>query len=385
MWSPAAFLRGLANLLNRAAGIRAASRSVRTRRSPRDRRQKTPRFSALDLHSIGTRSALDPHSIRTRHQHCFRVRRACAEVLWDIAGRRLVFSHSIRTRHRLRGSSAPIMGRGGLRRSIASCTGSRMETSSFNVLAATGRRGCADEPRRHPSRLHRDEARPGVRRHGRGGGLARRSVRGVSRRAGARMRGHPERRRYRQGRCRHRLPRLLRCPRDGGGHRLACVGPHRRCAGHALLRNRLARQQGRPRRGMRGRACRAWMRRSPCAAPRRPVRRAGVRGSPPRRRSRHAAGLRLVCVDSISLVVEGEDEGQIVLSGSHGGLVASQPHLVIRSECRGGILQRRRQSARTAPASPVCRRSMHAASPAQPSPRRVPASAMDAPPTRTAS
>ena len=41
------------------------------------------------------------------------------------------------------------------------------------------------------------------------------------------------------------------------------------------------------------------------------------------------AGLRLVCVDSISLVVAGEDEGQIVLSGSHGGLVASQPHLVI--------------------------------------------------------
>ena len=42
------------------------------------------------------------------------------------------------------------------------------------------------------------------------------------------------------------------------------------------------------------------------------------------------AGLRLVCVDSISLVVEGKDEGQIVLSGSHGGLVASQPHLAIR-------------------------------------------------------
>ena len=42
------------------------------------------------------------------------------------------------------------------------------------------------------------------------------------------------------------------------------------------------------------------------------------------------AGLRLVCVDSISLVAEGEDEGQIVLSGSHGGLVASQPHLAIR-------------------------------------------------------
>ena len=42
------------------------------------------------------------------------------------------------------------------------------------------------------------------------------------------------------------------------------------------------------------------------------------------------AGLRLVCVDSISLVLEGEDDGQIVLSGSHGGLVATQPHLAIQ-------------------------------------------------------
>ena len=62
--------------------------------------------------------------------------------------------------------------------------------------------------------------------------------------------------------------------------------------------------------------------------------------SPPRAASEYAearhlagetpAGFRLVCVDSISLVVEGEDEGQIVLSGSHGGLVATQPHLAIR-------------------------------------------------------
>ena len=42
------------------------------------------------------------------------------------------------------------------------------------------------------------------------------------------------------------------------------------------------------------------------------------------------AGLRLVCVDSISLVAEDEDDGQIVLSGSHGGLVATQPHLAIQ-------------------------------------------------------
>ena len=44
---------------------------------------------------------------------------------------------------------------------------------------------------------------------------------------------------------------------------------------------------------------------------------------------RTQAGLRLVCMDSISLVAEGEDDGQIVLSGSHCGLVASQPHFVI--------------------------------------------------------
>ena len=40
-------------------------------------------------------------------------------------------------------------------------------------------------------------------------------------------------------------------------------------------------------------------------------------------------GRRLVCVDSISLV-QPEDEGQVVLSGSHGGVVAGQPHLVIK-------------------------------------------------------
>ena len=44
---------------------------------------------------------------------------------------------------------------------------------------------------------------------------------------------------------------------------------------------------------------------------------------------RTQAGLRLVCMDSISLVAEGEDDGQIVLSGSHCGIVASQPHFVI--------------------------------------------------------
>lgn len=41
------------------------------------------------------------------------------------------------------------------------------------------------------------------------------------------------------------------------------------------------------------------------------------------------AGLRLVAVDSISLVVA-EDAGQVVVSGSHGGLVSGQPGLAIR-------------------------------------------------------
>lgn len=46
---------------------------------------------------------------------------------------------------------------------------------------------------------------------------------------------------------------------------------------------------------------------------------------------RNAHGLRIVCVDSVSLV-EAEDEGQIVLSGSHGGVVSTQPHLAIKVE-----------------------------------------------------
>lgn len=43
----------------------------------------------------------------------------------------------------------------------------------------------------------------------------------------------------------------------------------------------------------------------------------------------NAAGLRIVLVDSVSLV-GADDEGQIVLSGSHGGLVAGQHHLAIK-------------------------------------------------------
>lgn len=40
-------------------------------------------------------------------------------------------------------------------------------------------------------------------------------------------------------------------------------------------------------------------------------------------------GLRIVCVDSVSLVTD-DDVGQIVLSGSHGGIVAGQRGLAIR-------------------------------------------------------
>ncbi|MBT6274725.1 MAG: hypothetical protein HOI95_11390 [Chromatiales bacterium] len=44
---------------------------------------------------------------------------------------------------------------------------------------------------------------------------------------------------------------------------------------------------------------------------------------------RNAAGLEIVCVDSISLV-EDKDAGQIVVSGSHGAIVSSQPGLAIK-------------------------------------------------------
>lgn len=40
-------------------------------------------------------------------------------------------------------------------------------------------------------------------------------------------------------------------------------------------------------------------------------------------------GLRIVCVDSVSLVIA-DDVGQIVLSGSHGGIVSGQRNLAIR-------------------------------------------------------
>ena len=46
-------------------------------------------------------------------------------------------------------------------------------------------------------------------------------------------------------------------------------------------------------------------------------------------RASAAAGLRVVCVDSISLV-KPEDAGHIVVSGSHGAIVSSQPGLAIK-------------------------------------------------------
>jgi hypothetical protein len=48
------------------------------------------------------------------------------------------------------------------------------------------------------------------------------------------------------------------------------------------------------------------------------------------------AGLRIVCVDSISLVRE-DDAGQIVMSGSHGGIVAGQPGLAIAVAARAAL------------------------------------------------
>lgn len=47
-------------------------------------------------------------------------------------------------------------------------------------------------------------------------------------------------------------------------------------------------------------------------------------------------GLRIVCVDSVSLVT-GEDVGQIVLSGSHGGIVSGQRNLAIRVAAAGAF------------------------------------------------
>jgi len=50
----------------------------------------------------------------------------------------------------------------------------------------------------------------------------------------------------------------------------------------------------------------------------------------------NATGLQLVCVDSVSLV-EPEDAGQIVVSGSPGGLVAGQHALAIAVDARAAF------------------------------------------------
>ena len=130
----------------------------------------------------------------------------------------------------------------------------------------------------------------------------------------------------------NRLPRLLRRPRNGRGHRLPCVGAHRRRRGRALLRRPLAMSTTAARAaGCRSGHVAAWMRRSHCAAPRRPDDRAGVCGSP-----LHVAGesRRRGCawcawIPSRWSRRGGTKDGSCC-RGSHGGLVADQPHLAIR-------------------------------------------------------
>ena len=79
--------------------------------------------------------------------------------------------------------------------------------------------------------------------------------------------------------------------------------------------------------------CRAGMPWPRCGP--RTARRIAPSAAPEYAEARHIAGetpagLRLVCMDSSSLVAHGEDDGHIVLCGSHGGLVAHQPHLALQ-------------------------------------------------------
>lgn len=50
----------------------------------------------------------------------------------------------------------------------------------------------------------------------------------------------------------------------------------------------------------------------------------------------NAHGLRIACIDSVSLVND-DDIGQIVVSGSHGGIVAGQPGLAIRVQAAAAV------------------------------------------------
>ncbi len=48
-------------------------------------------------------------------------------------------------------------------------------------------------------------------------------------------------------------------------------------------------------------------------------------------------GLKLVCIDSVSLVDKTADIGQIVISGSHGGVVGGRPELALQVDARAAF------------------------------------------------
>lgn len=48
-------------------------------------------------------------------------------------------------------------------------------------------------------------------------------------------------------------------------------------------------------------------------------------------------GLQIVCIDSVSLVDREADIGQIVVSGSHGGVVGGRPDLALQVDARAGF------------------------------------------------
>lgn len=48
-------------------------------------------------------------------------------------------------------------------------------------------------------------------------------------------------------------------------------------------------------------------------------------------------GLKLVCIDSVSLVDKVADVGQIVISGSHGGVVGGKPELALQVDARAAF------------------------------------------------
>jgi uncharacterized protein YunC (DUF1805 family) len=108
-------------------------------------------------------------------------------------------------------------------------------------------------------------------------------------------------------------------------HTSACIGDAEDMLAHGIIshRNAVAARMG----VEAGMTCaEAGLRL--CRAPR------GRAGDTPYAEARASAGvnrhgLRIVCVDSVSLVSD-DDIGQVVLSGSHGGVVAGQRDLAIR-------------------------------------------------------